>query len=100
APGTAALVSGAWVAEIAEPLLSVAIAVTPLTVMFLVFQVFLLRLPPDQVAEILKGTAIAAIGLFLFLLGIGVAFLPFGRVIGAALGGLEQHWQFVAIGLL
>lgn len=92
--------SGVWVTEIADTLLSVAIAVTPLTVLFLVFQVFLLRLPPGQVAEILKGTAMAAVGLFLFLLGIGVAFLPFGRAIGEALGGLDQQWQFVAIGFL
>jgi len=93
-------VSGGWIAEIADTLLSVTIAVTPLTVLFLIFQVFLLKLPLGQVAEILKGTAIAAVGLFLFLFGIGIGFLPFGRVIGEALGALEQRWLFVLIGFL
>lgn len=92
--------SGAWIAAIADTLLSVAIAVTPLTALFLIFQVFLLKLPLEQVAEILKGTGIAAVGLFLFLLGITVAFLPFGRVIGESLGAMDQNWLFVAIGFL
>lgn len=92
--------SGALIAAVADTLLSVAIAVTPLTVLFLMFQVFLLKLPLGQVAELLKGTAIAAVGLFLFLLGITVAFLPFGRVIGEALGAMDQSWLFIAIAFL
>lgn len=92
--------SGALIAAVADTLLSVAIAVTPLTVLFLLFQVFLLKLPLGQVAELLKGTAIAAVGLFLFLLGITVAFLPFGRVIGESLGALDQSWLFIAIAFL
>ena len=75
-------------------------AVAPLTVMFLVFQIFLLKLPPRQVADILKGTAIAAVGLVLFLLGIGIGFLPFGRVIGETVGALDQWWLFVLVCLL
>ena len=92
--------SGALIAAVADTLLSVAIAVTPLTVLFLMFQVFLLKLPLGQVAELLKGTAIAAVGLFLFLLGITVAFLPFGRVIGESLGAMDQSWLFIAIAFL
>lgn len=92
--------SGVWIAEIVDTLVSVTIAVTPLTVLFLAFQIFLLKLPLKEVAEILKGTAIAAVGLFLFLLGIGIGFLPFGRVIGEALGALDQRWLFVTIGFL
>jgi hypothetical protein len=85
------LVTTAW---------SVAIAVVPLALLFLAFQVFLLRLPRTQVVDILKGAAIAAAGLFLFLLGIGIGFLPFGRAMGAALGGLDQVWLFALVGVL
>lgn len=92
--------SGAMVAEVADALASVAIAVTPLTILFLVFQVFMLKLPLGQVADILKGTAVAAVGLFLFLLGVGIGFLPFGRIIGESLGALDQKWLFVVVGLL
>jgi hypothetical protein len=93
-------VSEAWLGEAVQALSSVAIAVAPLTVMFLVFQIFLLKLPPRQVADILKGTAIAAVGLVLFLLGIGIGFLPFGRVIGETVGALDQWWLFVLVCLL
>ncbi len=92
--------SAAIVAEIADAFTSVAIAVSPLTILFLVFQVFLLKLPLGQVADILKGTAVAAAGLFLFLLGVGIGFLPFGRIIGESLGTLDQKWLFVVAGLL
>lgn len=78
---------------------SVSLAVVPLAGIFLLFQIFLLKLPRRQVADILKGTVIAAAGLFLFLLGIGVGFLPFGRAIGEALGTLDRLWLFVLIGL-
>lgn len=92
--------TGTWVEEIPATAWSVTVAITPLVMLFLLFQVFLLRLPQRQVADILKGTAIAAVGLFLFLLGIGIGFLPFGRAIGEALGALDQTWLFVVVGLL
>lgn len=86
--------------EVAAIARGVTIAVTPLVLLFLIFQVFLLKLPLRQVADILKGTLIAALGLFLFLVGVGVAFLPFGRAVGAALGALNNDGLFVAIGVL
>lgn len=89
-----------WVNEIAATAWSVTFAIVPLAVLFLIFQIFLLRLPRRQVADILKGTAIAAVGLFLFLLGIGIGFLPFGRAVGEALAKLDQTWLFVLFGLL
>lgn len=91
--------SGYLVDEIAATAWSVAVAVAPLAALFLIFQTFLLKLPREQVANILKGTAVASSGLFLFLLGIGVGFLPFGRAIGVALGTLHETWLFVVVGL-
>lgn len=84
--------------EIGSIARGVTIAVTPLVLLFLVFQVFLLKLPVSQVASILKGTLIAAIGLFLFLLGVTLAFLPFGRAVGTALGALDNAWVMAIIG--
>lgn len=76
----------------------VIIAVTPLVLLFLIFQVFLLKLPVARVATILKGTLIAAIGLFLFLMGVTLAFLPFGRALGSAIGALDNAWWMAIIG--
>ncbi len=86
--------------EITATFWSVTIAIVPLALLFLLFQVFLLKLPRRQVADILKGAAIAAVGLYLFLLGIGIGFLPFGRAIGEGLGALENKWLFVMAGVL
>jgi hypothetical protein len=78
---------------------SVVMAVLPLTVLFMVFQIFLLNLPRKDVREILTGTLVAAAGLFLFLLGVGVGLIPFGRVIGETLGALPQKWLLLPAGL-
>jgi hypothetical protein len=86
--------------EISATAWSVVIAILPLAVLFLLFQIFLLRLPRRQVADILVGTVVASLGLFLFLLGIGIGFLPFGRMIGEALGAAQQVWLFALAGVV
>lgn len=78
---------------------SVTVAVLPLAVLFLLFQIFLLNLPRSDVRQILIGTVLAAAGLFLFLLGVGIGLLPFGRAIGEALGALDQKWMLFPAGL-
>ncbi|MFO7326039.1 MAG: DUF1538 family protein, partial [Pseudomonadota bacterium] len=87
-----------WLAEVFGVAVSVLTAISPLVVLFLVFQVFLLKLPLREVATVLKGTLIAAAGLFLFLTGVALAFLPFGRAVGEALGALDRTWLMVCAG--
>ncbi len=79
---------------------SVIIAVLPLLTFFLVMQVLFLQLPVKEVSRMLAGALAAALGLFLFLLGVGIAFLPFGRIAGEALGALPQKWPLIAAGML
>lgn len=79
---------------------SVLLAVLPLAVLFLLFQVLFLQLPVREVTRILTGTLVAMAGLFLFLLGVSIAFLPFGRAIGQALGELSQPWLVVPFGMV
>jgi hypothetical protein len=86
--------------EIASTAISVALAVLPLVALFILFQILLLKLPRKQVVDILSGTAIAALGLFLFLLGVNIGFLPFGRIVGATLGSWDHAWLAALIGLL
>jgi hypothetical protein len=90
----------AWLATITSTGASVLLAVLPLVAFFIVFQILFLRLPMKEVARILAGTGLAALGLLLFLLGVGMAFLPFGRVIGEAVGSLPRQWQVVLFGVI
>lgn len=85
--------------DIAETAVSVAEAIGPLAVLFVVFQILVLKLPHRKVKDILLGTALAAVGLFLFLLGVGIGFLPFGRAIGEAMGALREPWLLAMVGL-
>lgn len=85
--------------ELADTAWSVVIAILPLAVLFGAFQIFLLDLPRKQLKGIVIGTLYAAVGLFLFLLGVGIGFMPFGRVIGEALGSLESDWIVLSVGL-
>ena len=79
---------------------SVATAVVPLMVLFMVFQLLMLKLPRTYVLNILKGTLLASIGLLLFLQGVHIGFLPYGRAIGEALGALPYKWLLVPFGFL
>lgn len=79
---------------------SVALAVLPIAVLFAVFQRWLLRLPRTELKRIVAGTVLASMGLFLFLLGVSIGFMPFGRAIGEAVGSLSQWWLVVLFGLI
>lgn len=83
-----------------ETAFSVFLAVLPLVTLFLLFQVLFLGLPLAQVRRVLVGTLFASSGLFLFLLGVSVGFLPFGQAIGAALGALPEPWMMAGFGCL
>jgi hypothetical protein len=85
--------------ELLDTARSVAVAVLPLAAFFITFQVLFLKLPRREVSRVLTGTAIASAGLFLFLLGVTVGFLPFGRVVGEAIGSFSSKWLLVPFGL-
>lgn len=82
-----------------ETAMSVLVAVLPLTVLFLVFQIFMLNLPLTDVRKILIGTALSGTGLFLFLLGVGLGFMPAGHAIGVALGSTSHKWLLFPAGV-
>lgn len=85
---------------LSNTLLSVLVAVLPLIMLFVVFQVLILKLPRTYVVNILKGTLLASIGLVLFLQGAHISFLPFGRAIGNVLGTLTYKWLLIPIGFV
>lgn len=89
------MIAGLWT-EVAQTARGVVLAVLPLAVLFTLFQLLFLRLPRAEVSRIVTGTVLASIGLFLFLLGVSVGFMPFGRAIGAAVGALpHKGWLLI-----
>jgi len=76
------------------------LAVLPLVFLFVLFQLWMLKLPRKYVMGILKGAFLASGGLALFLQGVHIGFLPFGRAIGEALGSLPNRWLIVPLGVL
>lgn len=89
------VLNGLW-----ETTLGVVEAVLPLAAIFIVFQILWLKLPRGYVISVIKGTAFAALGLLLFLQGVHIGFLPFGRAIGEALGALESKWMLGPFGFV
>lgn len=80
--------------------LDVAEAVLPLVAILALFQALFMKLPRSYVINLLKGTAIAAVGLWLFLLGVQIGFLPYGQAIGEALGNFTHKWLAIPFGFL
>jgi hypothetical protein len=79
---------------------NVFVALSPLYAIILVFQVFLLKLPPRQFSRVSLGFLYALIGLVLFFLGTDAAFVPAGKALGTALGTLDANWILIPVGCL
>lgn len=86
--------------ELGTLALNVATAVLPLAVLFGAFQVLFLKLPRSEVIRIIRGTLVSSLGLYLFLIGVSIGFLPFGKAMGEAMGALPQKWLLLPFGLL
>ena len=64
----------------------VSLALLPLIVMFVIFQIFLLKMPPVQVRRMIRGLVFSFIGLVIFLVGVNGGFMPAGEQLGQVLG--------------
>ncbi len=84
--------------DIQTTVFSVIEAILPITVFFILFQLFFLKLPRQYAANILKGTLLASCGLVLFLQGVNIGFLPYGQAIGKAFGLMPYKWLLVPLG--
>jgi hypothetical protein len=78
----------------------VALALIPLILFFIFFQVWMLKLPWKKVRDIIVGLILAFMGLALFLQGVHVGFLPVGREIGDIVGEWDNQWILIPVGFL
>lgn len=77
-----------------------ALALLPLALISAVLQVVLLKLPRRFVFNAFIGLVLAFVGLFLFLYGVRIGFMPAGIEIGRRLGGHSHKWVLIPIGSL
>lgn len=78
----------------------VAIALLPIMVIFLLFQLCFRRFQKRQLLKILVGLVYTYVGLVLFLVGVNVGFMPVGATLGASIAGSSHSWILVPIGIL
>jgi hypothetical protein len=74
----------------------IAMALFPIILLFVFFQIFLMKLSRHQVKRMLKGFLYTFIGLVLFMLGVNGGFIPVGRSLGMVLG---QYPVIVLVGI-
>ena len=78
----------------------VGISLSPILLVYLVFQFATHRYHTRQKRRILIGFVYTYIGLVLFLCGVNVGFAPVGTLLGRELASLSQKWLIVPIGML
>lgn len=84
---------------IPEYLADVALALLPVVLFFLVFQILFLRLSRKRLLKMGVGLLYTFIGLVLFLTGVNVGFLPAGYALGSRLGATAAGW-IIPIGMV
>jgi len=78
----------------------VAVAILPITAMFLLFQAFTKRFRKRHILKITGGLIYTYAGLVLFLTGVNVGFMPAGQYLGAVIAGSGKSFLLIPVGAL
>lgn len=84
----------------ADYALEVVIAISPIIIFFLLFQLFTRSFHKKQLVRIVVGFLYTFVGLVLFLTGANVGFMPVGTEIGIALANLWGGWLLIPVGMI
>lgn len=78
----------------------VALALFPLLLIFIFFQLTIIRWSLKRFVLVLKGLVLAFFGLVLFLHGVNIGFIPVGSFMGKSIGDLSYRWIMIPLGLM
>lgn len=78
----------------------VAMALLPIVVFTVIFQLFTKAFSKTQIIRIFIGVLYTFVGLAIFLTGANVGFVPTGTTIGSSLAGIWGGWLLIPIGIL
>lgn len=84
-------IGGAYISAIPAYMKEMAVSLLPIIAIFLLFQLFSLKLSIRNLAKIFFGILYTYVGLVLFLTGVNVGFSSLGAVLGAA---LSEGWTY------
>lgn len=87
-------------AGFSDVLIEVILALTPLLGVFIIFQIFFVRMERSKLYQTLVGILFTVLGLALFLQGVHIGFLPMGEEIGLTIGALSYNWILIPIGFV
>lgn len=87
-------------AGFSDVLIEVILALAPLLGVFIIFQIFFVRMERSKLYQTLVGILFTVLGLALFLQGVHIGFLPMGEEIGLTIGALSYNWILIPIGFV
>ncbi len=97
---TTAAAARAFFVELPAYAEEVAVAIAPILVMFVLFQLLTRRFHLHQLWRMAIGLGYTYVGLVMFLTGVNVGFMPAGQMIGDALAGGAIPWVLVLVGMV
>ena len=72
-------------------------AIIPVIVLFIFFQIFVLKKVPPNIRQIILGIFMTTIGFFMFMFGVRISLIPMGEKIGTILSGANQLLVLIVI---
>lgn len=85
---------------IPEYMKEMAIAILPIVLFFGIFQLLFREIKKKAMIKIGIGLTYTYVGLFLFLTGVNVGFMPAGNYLGQVIAGLPYAWIIIPIGMV
>lgn len=99
-PATTKGILGIFANQLPHFALEVILALSPIILLFVFFQIRFLKLPKRELLRIAIGMVYTFLGLVLFLTGVNVGFLPAGTYLGESLGASSFSWVLVPLGVI
>jgi hypothetical protein len=78
-----------------EAFLEVIEAISPVLILFFIFQVLILKKIPKNIGDLISGIFMTIIGFFFFFFGAKISLIPMGTHIGSFLSTLEYYWVII-----
>lgn len=91
---------GGYLHALPDYLAEVALALLPIFIFFLLFQVFSLKLQKRPLLKIVVGVGYTYVGLVLFLTGVNVGFSSLGYVLGGTMVQQSLTWLLIPLAML